>query len=120
MNDNFSMPSVFVLSDSAGETGEAVVKAAVIQFFPLAVHIRRVPFIQNQTRIDAAVAEAKSMHGVIVFTLVIPALRDYLLEQALIHKVVSIDLLGPIISSLESVLNRQARHEPGLIHQLDA
>jgi regulator of PEP synthase PpsR (kinase-PPPase family) len=119
MSDALSIPTVFVLSDSAGETGEAVVKAAIIQFFPLAVSIRRVPFIQNRFGIDTAIASAKNVNGVIVFTLVIPELRDYLLEQAIIHQIVSIDLLGPIISSLENALNRQARHEPGLIHQLD-
>jgi regulator of PEP synthase PpsR (kinase-PPPase family) len=119
MSQGVSMPAVFVLSDSAGETGEAVVKAAAIQFFPLAISIRRAPFIQNRSGIDSAIASAKAANGVIVFTLVIPELRDYLLEQAIMHKIVSIDLLGPIINSLEKVLDRPARHEPGLIHQLD-
>jgi regulator of PEP synthase PpsR (kinase-PPPase family) len=119
MSDGISMPAIFVLSDSAGETGEAVVKAAIIQFFPLAINIRRVPFIQSRTAIDMAITSAKAANAVIVFTLVIPELRDYLMEQAFVHHIVSIDLLGPIISSLEKVLDRQARHEPGLIHQLD-
>jgi len=119
MEASFTFSTVFVLSDAAGETGEAAVRAAVIQFFPLVVHVRRVPFIQNQAQIDAVVAEAKNMRALIVFTLVIPELRDYLLQQASMYQVVSIDLLGPIISNLEKVLNRQARHEPGLIHQLD-
>jgi regulator of PEP synthase PpsR (kinase-PPPase family) len=119
MSEGISMPAIFVLSDSAGETGEAVVKAAIIQFFPLAISIRRIPFIQNRAGIDIAIQSAKAANGVIVFTLVIPELRDYLMEQAFIHQILSIDLLGPIISSLEKVLDRQARHEPGLIHQLD-
>jgi regulator of PEP synthase PpsR (kinase-PPPase family) len=119
MSEGISMPAIFVLSDSAGETGEAVVKAAIIQFFPLAISIRRIPFIQSRAGIDLAITSAKAANGVVVFTLVIPELRDYLMEQALIHQIVSIDLLGPIISSLEKVLDRQARHEPGLIHQLD-
>jgi regulator of PEP synthase PpsR (kinase-PPPase family) len=119
MTDGISMPAVFVLSDAAGETGEAVVKAAIIQFFPLAISIRRIPFIQDRVGIDTAIAAAIAANGVIVFTFVIPELRDYLLEQAFIHQIISIDLLGPIISNLEKVLNRQARHEPGLIHQLD-
>ncbi|MEX2462415.1 MAG: pyruvate, water dikinase regulatory protein [Paenibacillaceae bacterium] len=112
-------PAIFVLSDSAGETGEAVVKAAIIQFSPLAISIRRIPFIQNRTGIDMAISTAKAANGIIVFTLVIPELRDYLMEQAFVQQIVSIDLLGPIISSMEKALNRQARHEPGLIYQLD-
>lgn len=112
-------PTVFVVSDSAGETGESVVKAAVVQFLPVAVDIRRMPFVHDRTGIDHVVRSAREIGGVIVFTLVIPELRDYLLEQAVMHQVICIDLLGPIISSLEKALDTRARHEPGMIHKLD-
>ena len=112
-------PTVYVISDSAGETGEAVVRAAVIQFFPLVVDIRRVAFVQDRDVITRTIAAAKSKNAMILFTLVIPELRDYLIEQALINQVITIDLLGPIITNLEKILDKQARHEPGMIHQLD-
>ncbi|WP_438446238.1 pyruvate, water dikinase regulatory protein [Gorillibacterium sp. sgz5001074] len=111
--------TVYVVSDSAGETGEAVVKAAIVQFLPATVDIRRSPFIHDREGIDQVVESALASGGVIVFTLVIPELRDYLLEKALSCQVICIDLLGPIISSLEKALNQQARHEPGMIHKLD-
>jgi regulator of PEP synthase PpsR (kinase-PPPase family) len=107
------------VSDSAGETGESVVRAAVIQFSPIAVNIRRVPFIQNRAGIDHVIEAARSTQGMIVFTLVVPDLRDYLLEQALHYKIICIDLLSPIINSLEHLLHRKSRHEPGMIHELD-
>lgn len=110
---------VYVVSDSAGETAEAVVKAAVVQFLPVVVELRRMPFIHDRAGINQVVEGARASGGVIVFTLVIPELRDYLLEQALAHQVICIDLLGPVISSLEKALDQQARHEPGLIHKLD-
>lgn len=111
--------TVFVVSDSAGETGEAVVKAAVVQFLPVTVDIRRMPFVHDRDGINQVVEAARQARGVIVFTLVIPELRDYLLEQATARQVICIDLLGPIISSLEKALNQPARHEPGMIHKLD-
>jgi [pyruvate, water dikinase]-phosphate phosphotransferase / [pyruvate, water dikinase] kinase len=116
---NGKTQTVYVVSDSAGETGEAVVKAAIVQFLPITVDIKRMPFVHDRAGINQVVESARLSGGVIVFTLVIPELRDYLLEQALSHQVICIDLLGPIISSLEKALNQQARHEPGMIHKLD-
>ncbi|WJH37453.1 pyruvate, water dikinase regulatory protein [Paenibacillus aurantius] len=112
-------PTLFVVSDSAGETGELVAKAAAVQFSPVPVMIRRTPYIQDRMGIDQTVRAAKSINAVIVFTLVIPELRDYLLEQAALHQVTCIDLLGPIIQSLENVLQQKSRHEPGMIHALN-
>lgn len=119
MSDSRKAPTVFVVSDSAGETGEAVVKAAVVQFFPLVVDIRRTPFVLDREGIDQVVRLAKSEDGVIVFTMVVPELRDYLLEQSVINQVICIDLLGPIIASLEKALEKKARRQPGMIHLLD-
>ncbi len=112
-------PTVYVISDSAGDTGEAAVRAAAVQFSPIAVQIVRVTFIQDKPGIDRVIGAARNSRSMIVFTLVVPELRDYLLEQALLNKIVCIDLLGPIIGNLEGLLHKQSRHEPGIIHELD-
>ena len=112
-------PVVYVVSDSAGETGEAVLKAAAIQFHPITVDIRRAPFVKDRAGIDRVMKAAEKERAVVLFTLVIPELRDYLIEQAVRRQIECIDLLGPIISTLEKALNREARHQPGLIHLLD-
>lgn len=112
-------PIVYVVSDSAGDTGESVLRAAAIQFHPLTVEIRRAPFVMDRATVDRVVEEASLAGAVILFTLVIPELRDYLTTRAGQLGVPTIDLLGPIISRLESVLNKEALHQPGLIHQLD-
>ncbi|WP_426447784.1 pyruvate, water dikinase regulatory protein [Paenibacillus sp. S-38] len=112
-------PVVFVVSDSAGDTGEAVVRAAAVQFEPRQVEIRRVPFIGDISDIDRVVRSVIERSGVIVFTLVIPELRDYLIEQAERYRIPHIDLLGPVIKTLETALEQESRHQPGMIHKLD-
>lgn len=112
-------PIIYVASDSAGETGEAVVRAASVQFYPQQVDVRIVPFLEDRSGIDRLIQTAKERDGIIVFTLVIPELRDYLIEQAIRHQLPYIDLLGPIIGSLEQKLNQESRHQPGMIHTLD-
>ncbi|MFD0672056.1 pyruvate, water dikinase regulatory protein [Cohnella sp. GCM10027633] len=112
--------TVYVVSDSAGDTGELAVRAAAAQFHPLSVHIRRAAFIQTRESIDAVIRAAKDDSSIVLYTLVIPFLRDYMVEQARLIELPAIDLLGPLIGSLEEKLGRESRHEPGLNHALDA
>lgn len=110
---------VYVVSDSAGETGESVVRAAATQFHPQQVEILRIPFVQDQRSVDKVIQEAKLGGGTITFTLVVPELRDYLVWQAQEHNIPYVDLLGPVLASLERMTGKEARHQPGMIHRLD-
>lgn len=112
-------PKVFVVSDSAGETGESVVRAAATQFHPKQVELLRVPFVQDHRAVDKVVQAAEQSGGTIAFTLVVPDLRDYLVWQAQEHNVPYVDLLGPILNALERATGQEARHQPGMIHSLD-
>jgi len=110
---------IYVVSDSAGDTGELVVRAAAAQFHPLYTQIRRAPFIQNEAALEKVVEQAKELDAIILYTLVIPQLRDGLNRLAAEKGVVAIDLLGSLIESLEVKTGRKSRHEPGLNHVLD-
>jgi len=112
--------TVYVVSDSAGDTGELAVRAAAAQFHPLSVTIRRASFIQTREGIDAIVAAAKADNSIVLYTLVIPFLRDYMVEQTRLTELAAIDLLGPLIDNLEKMFGRESRHVPGLNHALDA
>jgi hypothetical protein len=111
---------VYVVSDSAGDTGELAVRAAAAQFYPLSVQIRRAAFIQTTANIDAVLDAASQDEGIVLYTLVIPELRDYMVEQSALRKVTAIDLLGTLIERLEARLGQKSRHQPGLNHKLDA
>jgi regulator of PEP synthase PpsR (kinase-PPPase family) len=117
---NHSSVTVYVVSDSAGDTGELAVRAAAAQFHPLSVQIRRAAFIQSPEAIDAVLAAAEEERGIVLYTLVIPFLRDHMVEQAASKRVTVIDLLGSLIGQMEDRFGRQSRHEPGLNHVLDA
>ncbi|MWC27484.1 pyruvate, water dikinase regulatory protein [Paenibacillus sp. MMS18-CY102] len=111
---------VYVVSDSAGETGEFVVRAAAAQFHPIHADIRRAPFIQDVSALERVVLRAKQTGGIILFTLVIPALRDELKKLSQAYEVECIDLLGSLVSSFERQTGKSSRQEPGLNHVLDA
>lgn len=111
---------IYVISDAAGDTGELVVRAAVAQFHPVQTDIRRAPFITDVLALERIVLQAKHAGAIVLYTLVIPHLREAMGKFAEDNQVVTIDLLGPLIKSLEHQTGRVSRQEPGLNHVLDA
>lgn len=116
MNTN---PVVYVLSDSVGETAELVIKAGLSQFNHEDYKIQRIPYVEEQETIDEALQLAKEKEGIIGFTLVDPKLRDYLNKQAKTLNIEAIDIMGPMMESMQRVFVHPPRLEPGLVHKLD-
>ncbi|MDQ0254368.1 regulator of PEP synthase PpsR (kinase-PPPase family) [Evansella vedderi] len=112
-------PIVYVVSDSVGETAELVVKAAASQFNGSAIEIQRVPYVEDKMTIDEVIAQAKETNGIIAFTLVVPAIRKYLEEEAVKEDIPLYDILSPMMKMLQSRFNKTPRNEPGLMHTLD-
>ncbi|MGG1553072.1 MULTISPECIES: pyruvate, water dikinase regulatory protein [Paenibacillus] len=110
---------VYVVSDSVGETGESVVRAAAMQFHPAPVEIVRAPFVHDFDAIDKVINAIRVHGGIVVFTLVIPELRDDLISKAKQYDIPYIDLLGPVVTALGNVLHQEPRRQPGMIHPLD-
>ena len=62
--------TVYVLSDSIGETGELLARAALSQFNSGKYHVRRFPFITEEEQIIEVFNEARKEPSVIIFTIV--------------------------------------------------
>lgn len=112
-------PLVYVLSDSVGETAELVIKAGLSQFNGGEYKIHRIPYVEDQAIIDETLQLAKEKEAIIGFTLVDPKLREYLNDEAAKMKVEAIDIMGPMMKSMERVFETSPRLEAGLVHQLD-
>lgn len=112
-------PVVYIVSDSVGETAELVVKAAVSQFNSGNVEIRRVPYVNHADDIRAVVAAAKGQLCIIAYTLVIPELRDVLVEEAALYQLAIVDIMGPMIDALSTIVDKSPRLKAGLLHKLD-
>lgn len=112
-------PSVYVLSDSVGETAELVIKAGLSQYTNQNYKIQRVPYVDNKAIIDETLELVKEDSALIGFTLVDPELRNYMNERAEELDVEVIDIMGPMMKSMEKVFSNEPRLEPGLIYKLD-
>src|SRR5699024_8833425 len=112
-------PSVYVLSDSVGETAELVIKAGLSQYTNQNYKIQRVPYVDNKAIIDETLELVQEDSALIGFTLVDPELSNYMNQRAKELDVEVIDIMGPMMKSMEKVFSNEPRLEPGLIYKLD-
>jgi [pyruvate, water dikinase]-phosphate phosphotransferase / [pyruvate, water dikinase] kinase len=110
---------VYVVSDSVGETAEFVVKAVATQFDIGQIDIRRNSYVEEIEDIEDVIILAKRSHSVIAYTLVIPALKEYLDLRAKEEGIQAVDLLHPLIDAFSKRFNKNPRQLPGLVRKLD-
>lgn len=112
-------PVVYIVSDSLGETAELVTRAAASQFGGEGIRMHRFPYVTGKSHLEQVVAEAEGKKSVIAYTLVMPELRDYLVQLAARKKIPTVDILGPMVNALTQVCTTSPYLEPGLLRRLD-
>ncbi|MCR1897870.1 kinase/pyrophosphorylase [Irregularibacter muris] len=111
--------TIYVVSDSLGETAELVAKAASVQFNSYVGEIKKFPFIIDEEQIDEIIEEAFKQKCVIAFTIVTPELRDYLVKTAERWDIPVVDIMSPLLAAMEKTTHKQPRGEAGLNRKLD-
>jgi len=117
--NNISMKTIYILSDSTGETAERVIRAALSQFYDCDVRVHRLSKISSQLDVQNALASAASTPGLVVYTLVNHLLAEAVVRLAEEYGLVTVDLLSPLIYSLTRYLGAPSREKPGLLHKID-
>lgn len=112
-------PVIYIISDSIGETAELVALAAASQFNSGQVDIHKIPYVNNPVEIPEIVAEASIFPCIIVYTLVLPGLREVLEEEARKYEIPTVDIMTPMLEALSKIEGKQPRGEPGLVRKVD-
>jgi regulator of PEP synthase PpsR (kinase-PPPase family) len=112
------MLTVFVVSDATGETAERVTRSALTQFGDAPVNVVRRGGIRTSEQVQRLVAEAAGRDCVIIHTMVSNDLRKEMLEEARLHGVDAMDLMGPVLDRLAIHLHLTPQEKPGLFTQL--
>lgn len=113
-------PAVYVLSDSLGETADAVAKAALAQFDEDAFHVIRLPRITSRGQLQGVVRGACGPDTcVFLYTLAARRLRDEMAAIAREVGIPAIDILGPCVTALERVSGLEPEWESGLVRRID-
>lgn len=111
--------TVFVVSDSVGETAELVVRAAASQFDERYIKIQRIPYAIDQHTVSETIQAAKEVNGFIAFTLVTTEMQQYIITECEKAGVKYFDILTPLIDHFSEKLQMEPIRKPGLIHKLD-
>ncbi len=111
--------NIYAVSDSIGETAELVAKAVSKQFDIVDFEIKIIPYVNDLKTIDRLIDRAKSENALIVFTIIVEELRNYLLKKAEQSDVAAVDVMTPILIPLIKQLGLSPRREPGLLRKLD-
>lgn len=97
-------PPIYVVSGGVGASGEQLVQTVLAQFPDHHMPVITVGNVRQVTQIKRVIAQAKQTDGTIAYTLVDDRLRATLIDVARAEDVAAIDLMGPLLSRLESVL----------------
>lgn len=120
-SERMKMLNLFIVSDSIGETGELVARAAVSQFRPGLQHtkLKRFTHIDSMDHIKEITALAKEQNASILYTLVQQEMREAIVKYCKEYELECVDLIGPVINLLEKKLEEKSFEEPGLVRKLD-
>jgi regulator of PEP synthase PpsR (kinase-PPPase family) len=109
-----------LVSDSTGETLNAVAKAACAQF-DMGRPIEHVyPLVRTRKQLDRALVEIESAPGLVLHTMVNLELRRVLEDKCRELGQPSVGVLDPVMSLLGGYLGAEVSHRPGAQHELDA
>ncbi|MGN0034246.1 MAG: pyruvate, water dikinase regulatory protein [Coriobacteriales bacterium] len=118
----YQVAQLHIVSDSLGDTAAGVVSAALSQFPQFDdVPVGRLTKVRSIDEIVAYldVELAEGIPLVVFHTLVDSSLRAGFQDYAREHGITEVDLIGPSIEALTSVLGVVPIDEPGALHEID-
>ena len=105
--------TVYVVSDSTGDTAQQMVGAALAQFQDAPVRLARRTHVRTLRQVRAVVHEARGGQAIIIHTLVADELRRAMQAESRLHNVDALDLMGPILERLATHLKIAPQEKPG-------
>ena len=110
--------TIFVISDSSGETALTVAQTATSQFPDVKVSYQRFPFIQTHSILDSILNLAEKQHAMLFHTLVNQELSNHVRDFAEQHGLQHFDCIQPAMKVMQAATGLQPEGVPGLVHNL--
>jgi regulator of PEP synthase PpsR (kinase-PPPase family) len=112
-------PFIYIVSGGTGASGEQVVHTVLAQFPESSVPVTTAAHIRRAEQAKEIAAQAAANNGTIVHTVVEDDLRRALVQYADEYGVVAIDLMGPLLDRLSTLLQQDPLGQPGLYRRLN-
>lgn len=118
MTENKKM-TVFVISDSIGETAYNLVQAAAVQFPEVDFDIQQYPLVKTTSLLAGILKRAKKANAVIVHTLVLKELSNQVTEYCAENSLKCVGALERLLKKFEEQTSVAPRLEAGMNHHTD-
>lgn len=113
---------IYIASCGEGINAFHLVESTLVQFPDSDISVVKVPHIRSESQVDELIDKVRDIESLVVHTIVDSTLRAYLTRKGLDNHIVTIDLMGPILSKIHAFLNTPPLEKPGLyreIHHVD-
>lgn len=120
VSNQFQM--IYIASCGEGINAFNLVESTLVQFPDNKISVVKVAHIRSESQVDELIEKVKDIKGLIVHTLVNSGLRKYMTRKGIDNHIVTIDLMGPILTRIQAFLGKPPLEKPGLyreIHQVD-
>ena len=94
--------SIYIISDGTGETAATMIRAALVQYQDAEINIVRSKNVRTEFQAEAVIDEAFANQGIVIYTVVSVDLRSKIQEYASAKGLLHVDLLGPLLGSLDA------------------
>jgi [pyruvate, water dikinase]-phosphate phosphotransferase / [pyruvate, water dikinase] kinase len=111
--------TIFILSDSTGETAVTMIRAALVQYAQKEINIQRCKNIRTEDQVRTVVDDCFEKRGMVAYTFASPTLRQKTAELCLEKSIPSIDFLGPLINTLDHFFGVASSQQMGALRQTD-
>lgn len=112
------MLQVYIISDSTGETADAVTNSIMIQFPNLTFNRCMFSNIDKVEKVDSMFADFKE-NSVIIMTVVVKDVAERIKYLADRNNIKVFDILGPSVDLIEEISEEPALRESGLMRDTD-
>ncbi len=110
---------IYTISDSIGETAGRIARATANQFADREYVIVNNPFITDVALVEHIIEDAANFSSIVIFTTVIEAVRQAIMEHCQKRGIKYIDVMRPSLEVFERHLGEKPINEPGITHRLD-
>ena len=109
---------IYIASCGEGINAHHLVESTLVQFPNNKITILKVPHIRTKDHVDDFLEKVVDTESLVVHTIVNSTLRQYITRKGIEFGIVTIDLMGPVISKIEAFLDIKPLEQPGLYRQI--
>lgn len=110
---------VHLVSDSTGETLNAMLKATASQFAAAKPLEHIYALVRSRGAMEKTLAEIEAAPGIVLYTVINPELRRLLEIRCSELQTPAVSVLDPLLNAFTDYLGLEQSHRPGAQHKLD-